>query len=323
MSPTQNPQDGSQPQQPAVPVYSPAQGQAPQFPMAGLGPAVPGSVPSSQPLNYGSPQPGYGPANPAQPQPYQAQSYGQSGLPTGQQPAGSAYTPSPQPQAYTPAPAAPTPPLKPLATEYSDKPDPSRYDFFLNPEKPSTPKKSLLPSSGGSGLGLGKILVITGVIFGVLAILAIVLSATRGSSGPPPILSSLTTNQQEIIHTTTAAGKTLESASLQNFAITAKMSTTSAQQAYIAFLNTRGVSVDGKQLAAVPFTNIDTVLETAKTANTYDATFKTTMQTILTKYQNKLQQAVSASTGQSERAILTKNLDAAKLLQVQLAQQDS
>jgi hypothetical protein len=189
------------------------------------------------------------------------------------------------------------------------------YDFFL--ESKPKPAKKRLP---GNGSKFTTILLLAAAAFAALIVLAIVLSIFRGGQGDTPGLSSLTSNQQRIIRTSDAGLKTLESQNLINFATTAKVSTTSAQQELITYINQRGGTIDAKQLALISSPAIDQSLEAAQAAGTYDAVFTTAMQSLLSDYITNLKKIINAKPAAGERAIVEKELSAAQLLLQMISQ---
>ena len=317
MPPTQNPQNTPIPQQPSADPNWPRQNQLP----GQLGPKTLPQNPSVDGVQTYAPLPApVQPMPPSTKPPLLGQQFAQP-VQYSQQPypaaPAQAYSPTinsnpPQPSLPSPGPTA--------AQNYATQPT-TPYDFFLNPVDAKNNKSTLSSiTQPKSGLGLGKVLLAAGFIVIVLAVVAGVFAATRKQDVTTPQLSAVAVDQQEIIHISGAASKILESSNLLNFATTALITTTSAQQEYVKYLNLRGLKISNKQLALTPFTQVDNVLSAAQTASTYDATFTTTMRTLLTDYQNKILLAVKTATTQNEVAILNKNLAAATLLQSQLGQ---
>lgn len=228
----------------------------------------------------------------------------------------------PQAPAQPPYPVSPTysaPPLRPYGQQFQKKEevDSNPYDFFLNPEESKKNKKAA--SITGNSIGTGKIIIVVGAMVSVVIIaIAVLIMSTKGSDSSPALLS-IANDQQEIIHVTTSAETILESQSLINFAATARYSTMSAQAQYVEFLNKIGIKVETKSLQAATFPKIDQVLSAAQTASTYDTTFRSEMQTILAEYIDKLNQARTTSTTETQKNIFDKNIESTTLLQKQLA----
>ncbi len=268
----------------------------------------------------------------------------QSGSTEGQ-PSPPGQLPPPQPQQpmipYNPNPAAIQPgqpaaqALQPLSQTLPAQPVPAQpavygptshgqpnddsttpYDFFLN--TPKEPKKKLLSKPKTK---FSKIVFIAIAAFMVLGIAAVAVSAVQASKNKAPELVVLAQSQQYIISTSDTAGKTLQSQNLINFAATAKSTTTSAQQQLIDYTIRRGIRVDVKSLTALTDNTSLQQLTAAQAAGTYDATYVSIMQAKLQSYAAKLEQMRSTSVSSSEQNILTKDLEAAKLLQTMLTNQ--
>jgi hypothetical protein len=139
--------------------------------------------------------------------------------------------------------------------------------------------------------------------------------------GNTPALISVAQEQQEIIHLTTNAtsnSQTGLSTTNQNFAVTAQASLTSDQRQLITYLANNGHKVKDKTLGLKINASLDQELQTAATNSTYDNTFKQTMQTQLSEYQQALQAAYKQTTGPKGRVLLTNQFNASKLLLQQL-----
>ena len=268
----------------------------------------PASYPESQPR-----QPGGNLPNVPQQPPYTP---GQQPAPQNQQPG--QFPPQLQPIQQQPQPyqvAHPTQAPQYPAAQSAATPTSGRYDFFLDPDKP---KKA--PVSGVDA-GFKKILILAGGFIAVLIFAAIVLTASRSNNDAAITLSYLITTQQNIINTSDTAKTSLNSTSLVNFATTAKVSTKSDQNKMIAYVASRGIKTDPKTLQAFSDPKVDEALKAAAAAGTYDATFRKTMQTMLTDYAANLKKIHDLSTVESERDITKKDSEAVTLLLRMLGQQ--
>ncbi len=305
MPPNQNPQNPQYPQNPAVyPNPADPQAQVAQVGQAGLpsqtGPISQPGVPIPPDV---SPSPGYG-----QPQPsYQPAVAGQPGPITPAQPLS---TPGPQ-----------IPPLLPMnnrPVEQSTQESGTPYDFFLDPQTP--PKKKLVPTVGGMS-GFTKLLIGAGLFVVILGITAIILSASRASKDASSTgLLAVAQSQQEIIRVNTNAAPTLQAPTLQNFASTAVPTLTTSQQGLITLASKAGTKIGTKELDLTKNAQTDKVFDAARAASTYDATFKSTMQGMLTDYEAKLQANYKQATKAVIKDALEKDYNSAKLLEQMLNQ---
>lgn len=226
----------------------------------------------------------------------------------------------PTPAPYVPdRPASSVSPTGPVPEGPPPQSDASPYDFFLNPTQPA--KKPLLPKAIpdlGPGFGFTKIILIAATVFVVLGIVAVILSSTRSKSGTAPSFVSVVAQQQEIIRVSGLGGLLVTTDSLKNFTVTTSATTTSAQTELTDYLAHHGVKIGKAELASAKNSKIDQILSAAQAASTYDASYKSTMQFLLTSYLAKLRQADSTATLESQRMIIAKDAAAAVLLQQML-----
>jgi len=213
-------------------------------------------------------------------------------------------------QAPTPPPAAqPQPTVQPAQPATPASP----YDFITANEKP-TPQFSL---PGGSSL-LSRALIFGGGLVGLI-ILAIIFKSLLGGGSKPTALVSVAQDQQELIHLATAAGLQQGITTTdQNFAATTQLAISSAQSTLITYLATNGQKVAPKVLSLKVSAALDTQLQNAAAATTYDQTFQQIMKNQLTVYSSDMQQAFQQTKGPKGRALLNSNFNQAKLLLLQL-----
>ncbi|MDB5182089.1 MAG: hypothetical protein JWP13_852 [Candidatus Saccharibacteria bacterium] len=204
-------------------------------------------------------------------------------------------------------------PLQPLPPQPPNQQEQGRYDFFMSPEKPKKP--GLLGSGGMSGKNL---MIIVGAIVVVLMIVAVIVASLFGGKKEPLALLTVAQTQQELIRVAAEGSKATKSTTLQNFAVTTRVTLTSEQQAVLAQLKKQGVSPKTETLALAKNTKTDQALAAALAANTYDTTFASTMQTELDDYHAKLENASAAALTKAERTMLQKQISSAELLIKQL-----
>lgn len=233
-------------------------------------------------------------------------------------------------QPTTPVP--PAPPVQPGSSPdmYPQSPSPfnpeaapgphSTYDFIMNPEQPATPKKPLLPGSGG---GAKSIAIRVGMVAGGLIVLLIIFNVVSGllsGNGNQAQYIAVVQDQHELVHLTTAA---LEqegiSTSNVNFAATANLSLGTARGDMIVYLGKTGVKkIEPKILGQKISLQTDKQLADAAVASTYNQTFRELMKAKLQRYKLDLQQAYDKTEGPNGRKLLEDQFKQAELLEIQL-----
>jgi hypothetical protein len=212
-----------------------------------------------------------------------------------------------------PAPGpTPTPgPLPPQQTPPQQQTDQTPYDFFM---EDGSQKRS------GFSMGPSKKILFLVLAGAALIFLIIIIVIIISSSNKKPVpLSGVVLHQQEIIRVATDGTKNAKSDTLQNFAISAVVTMTSAQQTDLALLGKKGVKTNEKVLKASADAQTDRALAASITSNTYDATFSSVMKTELDEYDSSLDAALAGATSQQELKILQKQADGVDLLLKQLA----
>jgi hypothetical protein len=196
------------------------------------------------------------------------------------------------------------------------------YNFIMEPPKP--PRRG--PSLPGFGSG-SSLIVKIGVVLGGLLVLIVIFSIAKNllaGPGNTPALTSVVQSQQDMIHIlTNGAGsqnqqQAVLSDSTQNFASTASLSLTSAQQQLLTYMANNGKKVNAKKVTASIDTSTDQQLAAAAANSTYETTFKQVMQTELTNYEKALQAAYKQTTGPRGRKLLSDEFNGAQLLLTQL-----
>jgi len=231
--------------------------------------------------------------------------------------------PHPGPQTEQPAPIAAPNQAADVRQDFppnsAPKEEANRYAFFME-AKPKS-KTSLIPlpkkESKFAWIIIGAI-----TLFLILIVLAVISNIARSSqtTGDAGTLTGIINQQQEIIRVNSLASNTVQSANLVNFVTTAIITTTSSQQELISYATQHGVKIDSGKLALYKASGqTDTVLASAQAASVYDTTFQRVMLDIITKYQASLQGLADKTTAPNEKAIITKDLDGAKLLQTMIA----
>lgn len=192
----------------------------------------------------------------------------------------------------------------------------------MQPSKPSR-HGLLLPNLSGSSSPIVRIGIILGGLLVVL-ILFVIIKGLLSGPGNTPALTSVGQDQQAMIHIlTNGAGSDSQqqatlSANSQNFAATAQLSLTSAQNQLVTYMKNNGKKVKTKTLALKISPATDQELTTAASNSTYETTFQKIMQTSLVNYQKDLQAAYKQTKGPKGRQLLSNEFNGAQLLLAQL-----
>jgi hypothetical protein len=203
---------------------------------------------------------------------------------------------------------------QPAASSTSQGPPVQPYDFIMNPEQ-QLPGQPGLP---GSNSPLMRILIIGGLIV-VLIIAFVVIKSMLGGSSNLPKFVAVAQDQQEMIHITSIANQQATlSTENQNFSTTAQLSLSSAQSDLLKYLKANHQKVSVKQLNLKVSRQVDTELQNASAATTYNQTFNEIMQAQLSNYMSQLKAAYQTSESDKGRALLNDQYTQAQLLQDQL-----
>ena len=217
------------------------------------------------------------------------------------------------------APGVPSQPTTLQPGSSYDQPTPSSsqsdLDFIMNPQQP--PKSPGLFSFGGSSLPK-RILLAVGGMFLLLILFVVVKGVVGGNGGSATALVTVAKDQQELIHLATGATQNATTDVTKNFSATALISLQSEQNQLVSYLKTNGHKVAGKELSLKISKATDAQLAAAKSASTFDETYKSIMQEKLKAYQTDIQKAYNQTTGTKGRALLTDDIKAANLLLEQL-----
>ncbi|MDB5175825.1 MAG: hypothetical protein JWM81_683 [Candidatus Saccharibacteria bacterium] len=193
------------------------------------------------------------------------------------------------------------------------QPTTNPYDFIVNPSKP--PKNN--PIANGSMFS--RLLVVSGGLVVLLVLFVIVKGLLGGGDAGTKNMIGVAQRQQEIVRITSAASdKPGISSDNKNFAITTKLSVTSAESDLKKYLASQGTKLKPQELALKKSAATDEQLKAADAASTYDTTLQQVMKTQLTLYQQELQRAYQKTTGTNGRALLKKQYADTSLLLKQL-----
>lgn len=195
-------------------------------------------------------------------------------------------------------------------------PGPEQYDFILNgnhkPASRFTTPRSMT----------GRILVVAGG-GAVLLIAALVLVSilSKPTATNVTALESIAQRQTELARISQTPILAASSQTTQNFAATTMLSLLSEQQAFVSFLQQRGVKVSSSVLQATKDSSTDTTLKNAQTSGDYDQQYVAVADSQLNSYEQALRQEFTASKDASERQLISNAYMYAKLLSQQSTQQ--
>lgn len=209
--------------------------------------------------------------------------------------------PSPVPVATSAAAHATTQP-----THTSNDP----YDFILHPE---SSQGKLQPSNSP----LKRVL----VVLGFLVVLVIIIAVAANFLLPKDLtVSQMTTiaqEEQELVRVATFIASNARETELINFAVNTKMSVGTSQQATVAYLSTRKVALQSKQLALRYDAKTDTLFKAALASNSFDTTAIQTLNTQINEYKADIKVAYGATKSKKARAVLQDSYDTAVALSEQ------
>ncbi len=194
---------------------------------------------------------------------------------------------------------------------YSTPSNPSQYEFITNPQKPQRP---LIVGS------MKQRILIAGAGLVVLMVIGFVLSSLLGGGDKSlPSLISVLQQQQSLVHLTTDISTQAGVASTTSAsAATINLSVSSEKTELSTYFKKNSFKVTPAQLNARISAKLDAELASALPAGNYDSVYRTIMKTQLTTYERFLKQAYSNTKGRNGRALLERDYNAAKLLELQL-----
>jgi len=164
-----------------------------------------------------------------------------------------------------------------------------------------------------------RILVVAVGLFILLILFVGVKNLIGSSSSNAASLLSVAQDQQELLHIATNASQQAGvSISTLNSTSTISASIGSQESQLTAYIKSVGQKYNTAQLGLKLSSATDAQLTAAASAGTYDQTYQTVMQGVLTNYQNDLKKAYSQTTGPRGRTLLNADYNAAKLLLQQL-----
>ena len=213
-----------------------------------------------------------------------------------------------------PSPEPINPPHRPAGADHesapgvpSPKTDPAAYDFIIQTDH--TPKKS---SFGGS-LAMRIVLILLGLVL-LIAAMVIIRSLLTPKDTATTLATTLALEQQEIIRVSNLASQSATSQDIKDAAVTISTSVANDQTGTNAYLARNNIEINEKQLAAARDTKTDQLLADARASSTFDTTWKDTMTTQLSKYQNDVRALYAKTQNPAFRETLKKAFDNSKLL---------
>lgn len=209
------------------------------------------------------------------------------------------------------------PPQSPYGPD-SPTPEPEKYDFIVNSDKPKPSIKLIKVTSLKS-----RLIVAAGGVVGLSILIWIFVAIlSNASSAPTAQLIAITQEQNELARISVTPAQSAALNPTQTFAITTNLSMLSEQQAFLAFLHTLGTTPSAAVLAATRNPKTDAALTAAQTAGTYDQTYISITQSELTNYEHSLKQAFAGTKNTNERQLINTAYKQAELLMAQSTQSE-
>jgi hypothetical protein len=183
----------------------------------------------------------------------------------------------------------------------------NHYDFIMNPPKPK--RRSLF---GGDPF-IAKIIVIVGGAVALMIVGALVVNIFLGGKTSIEAYVGLAQSEQEIARLS-AEGEDATSQEIKNASAATLLSATSHKQTWVTLLGERGREVKEVELSLKKDATIDTTLENARQSSTFDATYTSTMRTLLEGYASELRAAYDGTSNKDHKETLSKQFEDAQLL---------
>ena len=184
------------------------------------------------------------------------------------------------------------------------------YEFIMNP----TAVRTGGSFSSSSSL-IKRVVVVAAGLIVLLIIFVIAKNVLTSTGSNAAALLSVAQEQQELIHLSASATKQPGIAlSTLNSSTTITASVTSAQKQLLTYMRLNHQKIITTELVLKVSASTDTELKAAATAGTYDQTYQSVMQTVLTSYQQAAKRAYDQTTGVKGRALLASDYNGATLL---------
>lgn len=181
---------------------------------------------------------------------------------------------------------------------YQNSPESNPYEFILNPQQPSKPKR--LGSASNNKFLLTIVLIIGGV-FVLMIIVAILLNALAPKKVSKEQLIGLSQTQTELIRVSEQGSTASVQQVTRNLAATIQYSMKTQRKQTLDTLAKNNVEVSDKLLALKQNAQTDQQLASAKSTSTYDAAFTEIVETQLKQYAATLQQLTEQGASKTER----------------------
>lgn len=193
--------------------------------------------------------------------------------------------------------------------QYAPTPPQNQFDF-LNAQ-PAKQKKSFLSSNNPKQKMLISVLFVLAVL--IIAIIAVVVfrSLTKKDYS---VYKSLVTQQNEIVRIAAVGVTKARDTSVKNYAATIGAVTLTEKNDTLAFARKAGVKINDKDLEAAKDAANDKALATAETNNQYDQKLVELLNSLVIAYQKDIQSAATGVTTKSEKAVVVKLQNNAKII---------
>jgi len=157
------------------------------------------------------------------------------------------------------------------------------------------------------------VLILLGLVL-LIAAVVIIRSLLTPKDTATTLATTLALEQQEIIRVSNLASQSATSQDIKDAAVTISTSVANDQTGTNAYLARNNIEINEKQLAAARDTKTDQLLADARASSTFDTTWKDTMTTQLSKYQNDVRALYAKTQNPAFRETLKKAFDNSKLL---------
>lgn len=189
-------------------------------------------------------------------------------------------------------------------------PNQNPYDFIVNPARP--PKKRL--GLGGLDPMITKILFVLGILFVIIAIVALIVNLTGPKRIDTGELISLAQTQEELIRVADAGNASAVQQTTKNLAITTQFALKTQQAQLLDNLAKQGITVKSKQLGLKQDASVDLKLKEAQQTSTFDVTFSQILEDELRSYAKTVNALYDKTQSESQRDMFSGNYTQAQLL---------
>lgn len=202
---------------------------------------------------------------------------------------------------------APPPPLQPMPQQ-TPSPEQNPYGFIMDDKSAPKPKGLAGLMNPGSGSKKTKIIMLISGVFLLLIVGWMLISLlTGGSKVQNEKLISIAQDQTEMIRLSNLANnsQSIRETSTRNLAVNTLVVMETNRKQIVSLLAQNKKKIKEKQLSETKDAKSDAQLDTAVNNNTFDQTFNTILQKLLSSHRQKLKEAFDASNDKTEKEVLS------------------